>query len=139
MFKDNEKIKLIFDDYNNEYENITIKEKYEKYPPIQYPMIAISEIANEDVERYWEGSQRINYLAYQIEISCEPTENHSALENVNRIKTILDFYMQEERYKCMRRLSGSPNIPLVTDNNIMVGFLRYECNLDIKTNTIYRR
>ena len=29
--------------------------------------------------------------------------------------------------------------PLASDNNVMVGYLRYECNLDIKTNTIYRR
>lgn len=39
----------------------------------------------------------------------------------------------------MRRLGSLAEVPLSSDNNIMVGNLRYECNLDIKTNTIYRR
>ena len=25
------------------------------------------------------------------------------------------------------------------DTNVIVGYLRYECNLDLNTNTIYRR
>lgn len=102
-------------------------------------MITIDEITNEDVNQYFDGEECISYLTYQIEISCEQTENHTALQNVERIGNIIDSYMKTDRYRCMRRIGDFAKSPMVSDNNIIVGYLRYECYLDIKTNTIYRR
>lgn len=125
---------------NDEYSNIIVKEKYEKYPKISYPMITIEEINNEDVNQYYDDSgEHVSYLAYQIEINAEQTENYTALQNVDRIGNIIDSYMKEDRYKCMRRIGDFAKSPMSSDNNIMVGYLRYECYVDIKTNTIYRR
>lgn len=125
---------------NDEYSDIIIKEKYEKYPKISYPMITIAEINNEDVNQYYDDSgECVSYLAYQIEINAEQTESYTALQNVDRIGNIIDSYMKEDRYKCMRRIGDFAKSPMSSDNNIMVGYLRYECYVDIKTNTIYRR
>lgn len=126
--------------YDGEYENITVKEKYEKYPKISYPIIAISEISNEDVNRYYDDcGEAISYLGYQIEISAEQDEKYTALQNVDRIGRIVDKYMKQERYKAMRRIGDFPKAPMSSDNNVIVGYLRYECYLDIRKNIIYRR
>lgn len=140
-------LKQLKDDYvslfseNEEYPDITVKEKYETYPDISYPMIAISELNNEDVNQYHNDNNGdpISYLAYQIEINAEQSESHTALENVTRIGEIVDEYMKGDRYKCMRRIGDFVKVPMISDNNVMVGYLRYECYIDKETNTIYRR
>lgn len=127
---------------NEEYSDMVIKPKYEIYPSISYPMITIEEINNDDVNQYHndgEVSDPISYLAYQIEISAEQTENYTALENVKRIGNIIDDYMKGDRYRCMRRMGNFVTIPMQSDNNVMVGYLRYECNIDKENNIIYRR
>lgn len=140
LFQDTEKIKSFYEDYNGEYEDITIKKKYERYPKISYPMVTISELNNEDVNQYYDDSgECVSYLGYQIEIHAEQNNDYTALENVERIGDIIDLYMKEDRYKCMRRIGDFSKLPMNSDNNIMIGYLRYECYLDIKTNTIYRR
>ena len=90
-------VKEIDSSYNGEFDNITIKDRYEIYPKIKYPMITLEEISNED------------------------------------------GYLKGEKYVCLRRIGDPAIAPLSSDNNVMTGYLRYECNLDIKTNTIYRR
>ena len=140
MFSDIEFIKSIYNDYNNDYNDILIKEKYEKYPPIKYPMIAISELKNEEVDRYRnDDGEIVSYLSYQIEINATQSATHTAVENVDRIANIIDNYMKTDKYWVMRRIGGLSKAPMTNDDNVIVGFLRYECNLDIKTNTIYRR
>lgn len=140
MFSDTDFIKNIYSDYNDEYKDILVKEKYEKYPPIKYPMIAISEIKNEDVDRYRnDDGEVVSYLGYQIEINATQNETHTAVKNVDRIANIIDNYMKTDRYWVMRRIGNLSKAPMINDDNVIVGFLRYECNLDIKTNTIYRR
>ena len=48
-------------------------------------MITISELNNEDVNRYHDDKgEMVSYLGYQIEISAKQTKNHTALENVDR-------------------------------------------------------
>lgn len=123
-----------------EFNNIIVKKQYEKYPPIQYPMITINELNNEAVDIFFndEGEQ-VSYLGYQIRIDAEQSETHSALENVEIIGNIIDEFMSGERYYCMRRIGNFPKYPMQNDDNVMTGYLRYECNLDINTNTIYRR
>lgn len=117
-----------------------MKEKYEVYPEIKYPMVTIEKIDDNGVERYWDGdNDNIIYYACQVEVYGDETESLTAKENVQEIIDIIDNYMKGERYKCMRRISTPPIVPLQTDDNIMIGYLRYECYLDIKNNIIYRR
>ena len=121
------------------YNNIIVKENYERYPSISYPIITIQELNNEDVNQYFDGDEEVSYVSYQIEIRAEQNENHTALENVQKIGEKIDEYMKGDRYRCMRRIGNFIKTPMNSDNNIMVGYLRYECYVEIKTNTIYRR
>lgn len=139
FFSNTDNVKQVDENYNGEYSDIIVKERYEKYPKIQYPMITIDEINNEDVQQYFDGTERISYLAYQFEINCEQSSTKTALQNVNYVGRLLDGYLKQDRYRCLRRIGDFAKSPLASDNNIMVGYLRYECNLDVKTNTIYRR
>ena len=123
-----------------EYQDIIVKDKYEKYPEITYPIITIDELNNENVEKYFNDSgEQVSYLGYQIQIDCEETETHTAWENVDIIGNIIDTYMSGEKYYCLRRIGNFAKYPMQNDDNIIVGYLRYEGNLDINTNTIYRR
>ena len=127
---------------NEEYGDMIVKDKYETYPSIKYPMTTIEEINNEDVNQYHNDnivSDPISYLAYQIEICAEQSENYTALENVKRIGNIIDEYMKTDKYRCMRRIGSFTILPMRSDNNVMIGYLRYECNLDKENNIIYRR
>lgn len=139
FFSNPDNVKQVDENYNGEYSDIIVKERYEKYPKIQYPMITIDEINNEDVQQYFDGTERISYLGYQFEINCEQSSTKTALQNVNYVGRLLDGYLKQDRYRCLRRIGDFAKSPLASDNNVMVGYLRYECNLDIKTNTIYRR
>lgn len=103
-------------------------------------MVTIEELNNDSVDRYWDGdNENVSYLAYQIDIYADETEELTAIENVREIANIIDEYMKGERYKCLRRVGNLPITPLQTDDNIMIGHLRYECYLDINNNIIYRR
>ena len=139
FFSNTDNVKQVDENYNGEYSDIIVKERYEKYPKIQYPMITIDEINNEDVQQYFDGTERVSYLAYQFEINCEQSSTKTALQNVNYVGRLLDGYLKQDRYRCLRRIGDFAKSPLASDNNVMVGYLRYECNLDVKTNTIYRR
>lgn len=133
-------MKLLCSDYNLEYESIVIKEKYEMLPKISYPLITLDEITNEDVSKYFDDyGENISYIVNQIEITAEQDDTRTARENVRRIANIIDSYLKGDRYRCFRRTGGLTIAPLKSDNNIQVGYLRYEYNLDIKNNIIYRR
>lgn len=117
-----------------------VKEKFETYPEIHYPMITIDEISNEDLQRYFnDKGENVSYLAYQFDINAEQDEIRTAVENVNNIANLLDKYLKGDRYRCLRRIGSLVKSPMGTDDNVMTGYLRYECNLDINNNTIYRR
>ena len=138
-------IKALFAEDNNnysenEYPDMIVKLQYELYPEPTFPIITISELNNEDVLKYSNDSgEQVSYLSYQIRIDCEQTTNHTALENVEIIGEMIDNLMKSERYWCMRRVGSFTKQPQYNDNNVMYGYLRYECNVDINTNTIYRR
>lgn len=123
-----------------DYSDIIIKEKYEKYPNIHYPMITIDEITNEDLQRYFDDKgENVSYLAYQFDINAEQDDVRTAVENVTEIAKLLDSYLKGDRYRCLRRIGSLVKAPMSSDENVMTGYLRYECNLDILNNTIYRR
>ena len=122
-----------------EYSNILIKEKYEKYPKISYPAITIEEIENEDNNQFFDETERVSNLGYQFAIYSEQSLNKTAIQNVREVADILDTYLKGPRYRCLRRMGSMALVPLPSDENVMIGYLRYECSVEINTNTIYRR
>lgn len=131
-------LKLVFQN-NAEFTNILIKEKYERYPKITYPAITIEEIENEDNSQFFDETERVSNLGYQFAIYAEQSINKTAVQNVRTIANIIDTYLKEPRYRCLRRLGSLAMAPHPVDNNVIIGYLRYECSLELNTNTIYRR
>lgn len=124
---------------NNEYFDMLVKEKYEIYPKITYPAITIEEIQNEDNERFFDEIERVSDMGYQFAIYAEQSETKTAVQNVRAIAKIIDDYLKGPRYRCFRRLGSLVMVPQPSDNNVIIGYLRYECSLELNTNTIYRR
>jgi len=124
---------------NSEYFDMLVKEKYEIYPKITYPAITIEEIQNEDNERFFDETERVSDMGYQFAIYAEQSETKTAVQNVRAIAKIIDDYLKGPRYRCFRRLGSLVMVPQPSDNNVIIGYLRYECSLELNTNTIYRR
>lgn len=122
-----------------EYPNMLVKEKYERYPKIAYPAITIEEMQNEDNKRFFDETERVSDMGYQFAIYSEQSSTKTAVQNVRAIAKIIDDYMKGPRYRCFRRLGSLAMTPHPNDNNIIIGYLRYECSLELDTNTIYRR
>ena len=124
---------------NETYPDMLVKEKYEIYPKITYPGITIEEIQNEDNARYFDETERVSDMGYQFAIYAEQSETKTAVQNVRAIAKIVDDYLKGPRYRCLRRLGSLAMTPHPNDNNVIIGYLRYECSLELDTNTIYRR
>lgn len=124
---------------DTEYSDILVKEEFEKYPTISYPAITISEIENEDNTRFFDETERVSNLGYQFSIYAEQSVDKTAIQNVREIANKLDTYLKGPEYRCLRRLGSIAITPLPSDDNVIVGYLRYDCSVEINTNTIYRR
>jgi len=124
---------------NETYPNMLVKEKYERYPKITYPGITIEEIQNEDNKRFFDETERVSDMGYQFAFYAEQSETKTAVQNVRAIAKIVDDYLKGPRYRCFRRLGSLAMTPHPNDNNVIIGYLRYECSLELDTNTIYRR
>lgn len=124
---------------NIDYSKLLVKEIYEIYPEISYPAITIEEIENEDNNRYFDETERVSNLGYQFTIHAEQSRDKTAIQNVREIANILDTYLKGPRYRCLRRIGSLVIRPMPSDDNVMLGYLRYDCSLEIDTNTIYRR
>ena len=124
---------------NPDYNNILVKEKYDKYPKLRYPGITIDEIENEDNQQFFDETERVSNLGYQFDIYAEQSADKTAVQNVREIAQLLDKYLKGDRYRCLRRVGSLVIVPLASDDNVMVGYLRYNCSLELGTNTIYRR
>ena len=124
---------------NTTYSDLLVKEIYEIYPEISYPAITIEEIENEDNARYFDETERVSNLGYQFTIHAEQSLYRTAIQNVREIANILDTYLKQARYRCLRRKGSLVIRPMPSDDNVMLGYLRYDCSLEIDTNTIYRR
>ena len=122
-----------------EYLDIIIKEKYELYPEVSYPCVFIEEVENEDNEMYHDETERVSSLAYVITINAEQSETLTAVQNVRNIANIIDTYFKGERYRSLRRIGSLVMKPLPGDDTVMTGYLTYNCDVDLQTNTIYRR
>ena len=123
----------------DKYNDILIKELYEKYPKISYPGITIEELENEDNEMFFDETERVTNLGYQFAIHAEQSVDKTAVQNVREIAGLLDQYLKGPRYRCLRRIGSLVMVPLKSDENVIVGYLRYECSVETNTNTIYRR
>ena len=126
-------------DNSEDYSNMIVKEKYEIYPEISYPAITIEEIENEDNVRFFDETERVTNLGYQFTIHAEQSADKTAIQNVREIANLLDTYLKGPRYRCLRRIGSLVIAPLPSDENVMLGYLRYDCCLEKDTNTIYRR
>ena len=124
---------------HSEYTDIIVKEKYEKYPEISYPGITIEEIENEDNQKFFDETERVSDLGYQFAIYSEQSSTKTAVQNVRTIANIIDTYLKGPKYRCLRRIGSLVIVPLPSDDNVMIGYLRYDCSVEINTNTIYRR
>lgn len=122
-----------------EYSDLLVKEIYEIYPEISYPAITIEEIENEDNARFFDETERVSNLGYQFTIHAEQSFSKTAIQNVREIANQLDTYLKQPRYRCLRRIGSLVIRPMPSDENVMLGYLRYDCSLEINTNTIYRR
>ena len=125
--------------HNNDYSDLIVKEIYEIYPEISYTDITIEEIENEDNNKYFDETERVSNLGYQFTIHAEQSLDKTAIQNVRSIANILDTYLKQPKYRCLRRIGSLIIKPMPSDNNVMLGYLRYDCSLEIDTNTIYRR
>ena len=124
---------------NPDYIDMLVKEQYERYPKLKYPGITIEEIENEDNSQYFDETERVSNLGYQFNIYSEQSIDKTAVQNVREIARLLDQYLKGSRYRCLRRIGSLVIVPLPSDDNVMVGYLRYDCSLELGTNTIYRR
>ena len=94
---------------------------------------------NEDNSLFFDETERVSNLGYQFTIHAEQSIDKTAVENVRAIAMILDNYLKGPRYRCLRRVGSLTITPSPSDENVMLGYLRYECSVEIDTNTIYRR
>lgn len=131
-------IKDLFNGHET-YPDMLVKEKYEVYPKITYPGVTIEEIQNEDNKRFFDETERVSDMGYQFAIYAEQSETKTAVQNVRAIAKIIDDYLKEPKYRCFRRMGSLAMTPHPNDNNVIIGYLRYECSLELDTNTIYRR
>ena len=133
-----EDIKTYFDE-NTEYENMIVKEKFDILPKTKYPCIYIEEIDNSDNERFHDETEEVSSLAYIFTINADQSETLTANQNVRNIANLLDSYLKGEKYRCLTRVTGPIIKPLPIDDTVMTGYMTYNCDVEIKTNTIYRR
>lgn len=131
-------IKTYFDD-ETEYEDMLVKEKFDILPKTKYPCIYIEEIDNSDNTRYHDETEEVSSLGYIFTINADQSETLTANQNVRNIANLLDSYLKGDRYRCLTRTSGLIIKPLPVDDTIMTGYMIYNCDVEIKTNTIYRR
>lgn len=121
------------------YSDVIVKEIYEIYPKISYPAITIEEIENEDNQQFFDETERVTNLGYQFTIHAEQSRDKTAIQNVREIANILDTYLKGVKYRCLRRVGSLTIVPMNNDKNVMLGYLRYNCCVEVDTNTIYRR
>ena len=122
-----------------DYADLIVKEKFAILPKVSYPCIYIEEINNTDNEKYHDETEEVTSLSYIFTINATQGGTLSAIGNVREIANLLDTYLKGDRYKSLRRIGGMPMKPLIGDDTVMTGYLTYTCDVEIKTNTIYRR
>ena len=127
------------DEESKAYTDIIVKEKFDILPKTKYPCIYIEEVLNIDNERYHDETERISTLSYIFTINATQSETLTASQNVRNIASLLDSYFKGDKYRCLCRIGGLVLKPLPVDDTVMTGYMTYTCDVNIDTNTIYRR
>ena len=121
------------------YTDMIVKEKFDILPKTKYPCIYIEEIDNSDNDRYHDETEEVSSLAYIFTINADQSETLTATQNVRNIADLLDTFLKGPRYRCLTRINGPIIKPLSVDDTVMTGYMTYNGDVEIKTNTIYRR
>lgn len=107
-------------------------------------MVVVSEIYNAENTRFStiEG-ELVTNLTYQIECLCKDTQLAdgtiiSAIESAKLLGIKISKLLGGVKYK-MARVGQDVTTTLAVDNTVKRNIQRYECCLDLRTNTIYRR
>ena len=122
-----------------DYSDLVVKEKFSVLPKVSYPCIYIEEINNIDNERFHDETEEVTTLGYIFTINATQGGDLSAIANVRAIANMLDTYLKGDKYRALRRVGGMPMKPLIGDDTVMTGYMTYDCDVEVKTNTIYRR
>lgn len=121
------------------YTDMIVKEKFDILPKTTYPCIYIEETINMDNDRYHDETEEVTSVGYIFTINATQSETLTAIENVRYIAELLDTYLKGDRYRCLTRKNGPIIKPLPIDDTVMTGYVIYDGDVEIKTNTIYRR
>lgn len=136
-------IKKYFNE-DNLFENVMVKKAYDIPNKVKYPLISVQEILNSENTQFStrEGEQVTN-LTYQIDVLCGVTKlknntTLSAVDSSTLLANKVSKLLGGKNYK-MVRVGQNVTQPYSADNTIIRNIQRYECCLDLRTNTIYRR
>ena len=101
--------------------------------------IAVQEIDNSENQRFTDNEgEHVSDLSYQIDCFSRSYEEIEAKDMVILMGKRVNEVLTGENYRLTR--VGTPTImPVISDKSIMKYSLRYECSLDLDTNTIYKR
>lgn len=126
-----------FENRNDSYNGIIVKEAYKELPKGNYPKIIVEEIKNSEVfYRTTSQGERTTALGYQITAYSRDTEEYDCVESVKYMMNIVDDYISQNI--AMRRAGDRIIKPYITDDTIMTCIQRYECVYDKDMNLIYK-
>lgn len=126
------------------FENVEVKDAYNIPNVIKYPLVVITEILNSENTRYsTRQGEQVTNLTYQVEALCETTQLNdstvlSATDSAILLGNKISKLLGGPRYK-MARVGQDITQDSPMDNTVKRNIQRYECCLDLKTNTLYRR
>jgi hypothetical protein len=133
-----EDIRGLFQNREDEYNKVIVKEIYNRFPKGYYPKVTIEEIDNDEiVERTTTQGERTTLLSYQITCYSRDMQQYDAVQSVKFMANLIDEYLAEH-YQ-MKRLTNANNLkPYIYDQTVMTVNLRYSCIYDKETNLIYK-
>jgi hypothetical protein len=101
-------------------------------------MITILEINNSEEVKYSTAEgEKVSLLGYQIECYSGNTDTLQATESAMLIGKKVNSVLGSPPYK-LTRVSTGAILPMIEDNSIIRYILRYECRIELETNTIYK-
>lgn len=121
-----------------EYKDTVIKGIYDENPPVKYPMVTIFEIDNSENERFSTATgEKVSNLGYQIDCYSRQTSHLQATDSAMLMGRIVNRLLGGPNYK-MTRIGTPVFMPLVQDKTVIKYSLRYNCVVELDTNTIYK-
>lgn len=121
-----------------------VKNAYDIPNKIKYPLVTVTELINSENTNFsTRKGEQVTNLSYQIDVYCENTELStgdilSASDSAKLLGTKISKLLGGEMYK-MARIGQDIIQSSAPDNTVKRHIQRYECCLDLRTNTLYRR